>query len=130
MLTSSQLRQVSLKMVKASDYLFQPARGLLQLLCKSLIPVFITKLHNSAPIRALLPSHWEYHFIEGTVECGPAPGVATVYPNQNYKGWHTVPSQKFIEASYGYLEEAIEDEGPFYAAWGFSQVSTSSELYV
>ena len=75
-----------------------------------------------APIRALLPSHWEYYFVQGTLDCGPAPGISEIYPGQTYKGWFFIPTLTEIQSVHEYLEEVIEDEGPFDAAWGFSAV--------
>ena len=75
-----------------------------------------------APVRALLPSHWEYHFLQGPLECGPAPGIDKIYPGQTYNCWFFVPSLIEFQSVHEYLEEVIEDEGPFDAAWGFSAV--------
>ncbi|KAL9103459.1 MAG: hypothetical protein Q9163_001487, partial [Psora crenata] len=75
---------------------------------------------QTAPIRALLPSHWEYYFLQGPLECGPAPGIGDIYPGQKYNCWFHVPSLIEIQSVHSFLEDVIEDEGPFDAAWGFS----------
>ena len=77
-----------------------------------------------------MPAHWEYHFIEGPLECEPAPGIAAFYPNQIYKGWYTIPTLEAIETGHETLEETNEDEGPFDAAWGFSQVRLLGIKYI
>jgi len=76
----------------------------------------------TAPLRSLLPSHWEYYFLQAPLECGPAPGIGEIYPGQPYKCWFFVPSLKEFQNVHYLLEEAIEEEGPFDAAWGFSAV--------
>ena len=77
---------------------------------------------RSAPVRALLPSHWEYHFLQGPLECGPAPGIGEIFPGQTYNCWFYLPSLIEFHSVHDFLEEVIEDEGPFDVAWGFSAV--------
>ena len=85
-------------------------------------------LQYVAPVRALLPSHWEYHFLQGPLECGPAPGIGEIYPGQKYNCWFHVPSLIEFQSVHNFLEEIIADEGPFDMAWGFSAVSSSTEF--
>lgn len=75
---------------------------------------------QTAPVRVLLPSHWEYHFLQGPLVCGPAPGMGEVYPGQTYNCWFHVPSLIEFQSVHEFLEEVIEEEGPFDVAWGFS----------
>ena len=56
------------------------------------------------------------------MECGPAPGIAEVYPGQTYNCWFHVPSLIEFQSVHEFLEDVIEDEGPFDVAWGFSAV--------
>ncbi|KAL8699911.1 MAG: hypothetical protein Q9201_005738 [Fulgogasparrea decipioides] len=79
---------------------------------------------QTAPVRALLPSHWEYYFLQGPLECGPAPGIDKIYPGQSYNCWFHLPSLIEIQSVYDFLEEVIEEEGPFDVAWGFSAGAT------
>lgn len=82
-----------------------------------------------APLRALLPSHWEYHFLQGPLECGPAPGIGEIYPNQTYNCWFHIPSLIEFQSVHDFLEEMIEEEGPFDVAWGFSAVRLTNTLH-
>jgi len=83
-----------------------------------------------APLRALLPSHWEYHFLQGPLECGPAPGIGEIYPSQTYNCWFHVPSLTEFQSVHDLLEEVIEEEGPFDVSWGFSAVRLTFELHL
>ena len=82
-----------------------------------------------ASLRALLPPHWEYYFLQGPLECGPAPGIGEIYANQKYYCYYDIPSLTEIRSVHVYLEDVIEDEGPFDMAWGFSGVSLTIQHY-
>ncbi|KAL8727065.1 MAG: hypothetical protein Q9166_006308 [cf. Caloplaca sp. 2 TL-2023] len=75
---------------------------------------------QTAPLRAILPSHWEYHFVEAPLECGPGPGIGEYFPEQQYRCWYRIPSLVQIQSAHEFLEDIIEEEGPFDVAWGFS----------
>ncbi|KAL8810421.1 MAG: hypothetical protein Q9200_002589 [Gallowayella weberi] len=75
---------------------------------------------QTAPLRALLPAHWDYHFVQAPLECGPAPGIEHFYPNQTYRCWYQIPSLTEIASGHDFLYDVVEDEGPFEVAWGFS----------
>lgn len=75
-----------------------------------------------APVRALLPSYWEYYFLAGPLECGPALGIGEIFPGQTYNCWFHAPSLVEFQSVHTFLEDVIEDEGPFDVAWGFSAV--------
>ena len=83
-----------------------------------------------APVRVLLPSHWEYHFLQGPLVCGPAPGMGEVYPGQTYNCWFHVPSLIEFQSVHEFLEEVIEEEGPFDVAWGFSAVRLTPKSHL
>lgn len=102
--------------------IFSQTRSFLPILSKNTMYVAKIDTKYLAPIRALLPSHWEYHFFQGPYECGPAPGICEVYPGQTYNCFFFVPSLIELQSVHDMLEEVIEDEGPFDVAWGFSAV--------
>ena len=89
----------------------------------------VADIQHAAPLRALLPPHWEYHFAQGPLESGPAPGIGEIYPGQTYNCWFHVPSLFEIQSVHDFLKEVIEDEGPFDMAWGFSAVRITSKSY-
>ncbi|KAL8808018.1 MAG: hypothetical protein Q9182_000296 [Xanthomendoza sp. 2 TL-2023] len=68
---------------------------------------------QTAPLRALLPAHWDYHFVQAPLDCGPAPGIEHFYPDQTYKCWYHIPSLTEIASGHEYLYNIVEDEGPF-----------------
>lgn len=69
-------------------------------------------------IRNILPPSYEYEFIDGIEDSEPAEGIDLVYPGPylQYAG-----SAKNVDAATTYLEEIIEEEGPFDGIIGFSQ---------
>lgn len=73
-----------------------------------------------APIRELLPSSYEYVFIEGGELCDPLPGQ--VYPGP-YRCWYSSPSTEKVAKAQELVRREIESKGPFDVIMGFSQVS-------
>ena len=78
-------------------------------------------LRCTAGLRAALPAHWEWEFFDGEVECDPAPGLGDVYPRP-FHSYFEIPSVHGIEAAHEAILGFIEDEGPFDAVLGFSEV--------
>ena len=87
-------------------------------------------IRYSAPVRALLPSHWEYHFLQGPLECGPAPGIGEIYPGQKYNCWFHVSSLIEFQSVHNFLEDLKEEEVPFDMAWGFSAVCWTTTYHL
>ena len=76
----------------------------------------------------MLPSHYEFVFLDGLHSSEPAPGgVADVYPNERYLCWYTSPSTGRVRAAQEHVKAAVtmlEREGrPVQGIMGFSQVS-------
>lgn len=69
-------------------------------------------------IRNLLPPSYEYEFVDGIEGSEPAEGVNLLYsgPYLQYAG-----CSENVDAATAYLEEIIEEEGPFDGVIGFSQ---------
>ncbi|OJJ67663.1 hypothetical protein ASPBRDRAFT_78353 [Aspergillus brasiliensis CBS 101740] len=70
-------------------------------------------LHSADP-------SWEFHMLSGEVECPPAPGIETNFTGPYYC-WTRTFDPPSIEDAHGLIAEAIEDQGPFDGALGFSQ---------
>jgi predicted esterase len=68
----------------------------------------------------------------------PYPGIAQVYPNQPYYEWwetkrdsNDIPVESSgVEKSLEYVEEFLEENGPFLGVLGFSQGATLTTLLV
>ena len=73
-------------------------------------------------VRDILPAQYEFHFMDGNLECEPAKEVVNVFPGP-YRCWYTSPSTRRVTAAHERLKEMIRMGGPFDAILGFSQVS-------
>ena len=71
--------------------------------------------------RSLLPSWYEFVFIDGGYTCDPAPGVADFYSGP-YLCWYSSPTTANVTEAHRRVSSVIEDNGPFDAVMGFSQV--------
>ena len=76
----------------------------------------------------MLPSHYEFVFLDGLHGSDPAlGGVAEVYPDEKYMCWYTSPSTRRVKAAMEYVKGAVkrlECEGKVIrGVMGFSQVS-------
>lgn len=71
--------------------------------------------------RSLLPKHFEYEFFDADNEYPAAEGCADIFPGPYYC-FYPVPTTNNVELAHQYVQEIIEEEGPFDAVMGFSQV--------
>jgi Serine hydrolase (FSH1) len=71
--------------------------------------------------RSLLPKHLEYEFFDADNEYPAAEGVGGIFPGPYYC-FYPVPTTKNVEEAHQYVQNIIEEEGPFDAVMGFSQV--------
>jgi len=73
-----------------------------------------------APVRQRLDPTYEFEFVDGLVECGPATGVPSLFPGPFYC-YYNKPTAENLQAAYDLVLEIIEEEGPFEGIFGFSQ---------
>lgn len=71
--------------------------------------------------RALLPPHFSFNFFDAERECVAADGIEEIYP-EPYLCFYPVPTTRNIEDAHQYVWDLIDEEGPFDAVMGFSQV--------
>jgi hypothetical protein len=71
--------------------------------------------------RSLLPQDWDWQFVDGEEESDPAPGVDSVYPGP-YSCYYVEPSTKNLQDALDLVYHVMDEEGPFDAIMGFSQV--------
>lgn len=71
--------------------------------------------------RSLLPSWYEFVFIDGGIKCNPAPGVEDFY-SEPYLCWYNTPTTAKVTEAHRRVSAIIENDGPFDAVMGFSQV--------
>ena len=81
----------------------------------------------AAAFRSLLPSHYDFVFIDGQGTCDPAPGVADVYSGP-YLCWYSTPTTSKVAAAHQTISSVVEKQGPFDAVMGFSQVGKHCNL--
>lgn len=74
-----------------------------------------------ASLRALLPSHWEWRFIDAELECGPHPQLVDLYPGPYYVAV-AIPTVKNLQAFYDWILDVVQEDGPFDGFVGFSAV--------
>ena len=73
--------------------------------------------------RSLLPSHYEFIFINGPATCDAAPGVRDVFPEGPFNCWYTSPTAKKVKAAHEFVLKVLEEIGGADGLMGFSQVS-------
>ena len=71
--------------------------------------------------RSLLPNDMEYEFFDAEHEYPPAEGCGEIFPGPYYC-FYPVPTTKNVALAHQYVQEIIDEEGPFDAVMGFSQV--------
>ncbi|KAJ4293020.1 hypothetical protein N0V88_005684 [Collariella sp. IMI 366227] len=73
-----------------------------------------------APIRAHLGPEHEFLYVDGFIECEPAPGMDGVFPPPYY-GYFSTPTRDQLLAACEFVEQVVEEEGPFDGVVGYSQ---------
>ncbi|KAL3474779.1 serine hydrolase FSH [Aspergillus californicus] len=78
--------------------------------------------HQMSPLLKHCDPNWEFHFLAGTVECPPAPDIATRFPGP-YLCWDLDLYPKPNKAALRRIHETLTKEGPFTfnGVFGFSQ---------
>jgi len=77
-------------------------------------------MNFSAALQELLPSHFEFVFLDGTTSCDAAPGVADIYPAP-YICWYKTPTTENVAKARKFVLSFVEENGPFDIIMGFSQ---------
>lgn len=75
-----------------------------------------------------LPPHWTFEFHDAPIECGPGLDIGGVYPGPYYCFFESYTPERMSDA-VEYVREIVEDEGPFDAVMGFSQVRTVQYIH-
>jgi len=76
---------------------------------------------QTAQIRAQLGPTYEFVFLDGEVECAPAPGVSHIFPGPYLSFYPAIPTKTELEAAHSLVVSVFEEEGPFDGILGFSQ---------
>ncbi|CAG8395007.1 unnamed protein product [Penicillium salamii] len=84
---------------------------------------------QTAAFRSLLPAHFEWEFFDADHDCEAAEGVSGIYPGP-YLSFYNTPYTKQVEDSHHFIDEMIEQEGPFDAIMGFSQGAAVAASYI
>ncbi|USP75030.1 hypothetical protein yc1106_02304 [Curvularia clavata] len=62
----------------------------------------------------------EFIFVDGLIECDAAPGIGSLFPGP-YLCYYDLPTPEKVQSAFDYINEVIEEEGPFDGVFGFSQ---------
>ena len=76
---------------------------------------------TKAAFRNLLPSNYQFTFVDGPTECDAAPGIGNVYVGP-YLCWYQSPTTSAVARAHKLVSKIVEEKGPFDAVMGFSQV--------
>ncbi|KAJ5715841.1 uncharacterized protein N7483_013022 [Penicillium malachiteum] len=72
------------------------------------------------PLRAHLPSDWEFEFLDGEMSASPPPGIDQIFPGP-YLCYHGEPVPEDVWNAYNLIMEVVQEEGPFDGVIAFSQ---------
>lgn len=76
--------------------------------------------HNVASFRAKLPADWEWDFPDGPFSAKPHPGIDLLFKSPTYSWWARNTAQA-VRAAHLWIEEYMEENGPYDAVCCFSQ---------
>ncbi|KAL8715723.1 MAG: hypothetical protein Q9220_000390 [cf. Caloplaca sp. 1 TL-2023] len=86
---------------------------------------------QTTSFRAKLPPNaFSFTFLDGFLPSPPAPGIDLFYPPPYYSFWNSLSSIPEIRAAHEWLDERIEELGPFDGVMGFSQGCSLIASYV
>ncbi|KAL6720038.1 hypothetical protein ACLMJK_001959 [Lecanora helva] len=80
--------------------------------------IFESQLSSTIPY--LEAQGHEFVFVDGLVECAPVAEIGSFFPGP-YLCYYNLPTHDLVKQAQAYIEEIIEDEGPFDGVIGFSQ---------
>lgn len=78
-------------------------------------------LTSAAAFRSKLPSSYTFDFISGPFESSPAAGVKLFFPPPYYSFYENTTDLLAIRASFSFLTEHIQQNGPYDGVLCFSQ---------
>ncbi|KAK1702954.1 serine hydrolase FSH [Colletotrichum lupini] len=70
--------------------------------------------------RSLLPSDYDFTFVDGPTTCKPEADIAKVYPGP-YLCWYRTPTTESVTAAHRHVKSIMAEKGPFDGIMGFSQ---------
>ncbi|KXH25870.1 hypothetical protein CSIM01_12525 [Colletotrichum simmondsii] len=75
--------------------------------------------------RSLLPSDYDFTFVDGPTVCKPEVAIAKVYPGP-YLCWYRTPTTESVTAAHHHVKSIMGEKGPFDGIMGFSQLENPS----
>lgn len=81
----------------------------------------ITSPQKTEEIREMLPSDYEFFFLDGAYHCSPAPEVLDCFAPP-YLTWYTTPTVDKVLDAHIQVRKCVDQHGPFDIVLGFSQV--------
>ncbi|KAK4151345.1 family of serine hydrolases 1 [Chaetomidium leptoderma] len=75
---------------------------------------------QTVALRAKLPAHFTFDFIDAPFHCAPAPGTDILFDSGHY-AWWTHPTVNGIRGAHQVLDDYVEAHGPVDVVLGFSQ---------
>lgn len=67
----------------------------------------------TAKLRFELPKHWEYVFVDASIPCVPAPGIAQLFGDGPFYCHGQTFDINCVAENMEYIKEVIEDEGSY-----------------
>lgn len=89
------------------------------------LSALLTQLTES--FRSLLPSDYDFTFVDGPTTCKPDGAIAKVYPGP-YLCWYRTPTTESVTAAHRHVKSIMAEKGPFDGIMGFSQVSLTESV--
>ena len=75
----------------------------------------------AARLVSTLPPHWALDFVDAPIECGPGLNISGIYPAPYYCFFESYTPERMSDA-VSFVREIVEEDGPYDAIFGFSQV--------
>jgi thiaminase len=81
----------------------------------------LTDFSRTAGIASLLPSTYEFDYLDSPLESSAALELRDVYPGPYYCFFNQYSSSE-MQNAVDFIREVVEEDGPYDAVIGFSQV--------
>ncbi|KAJ6150441.1 hypothetical protein N7471_001640 [Penicillium samsonianum] len=75
---------------------------------------------QTAGLQSQLPSNYVFFFANAPETCDPAPGMGDFFSGP-YRCWYNTPTTSKVAAAHHFVQNIIEQNGPFDGVIGFSQ---------
>ena len=81
----------------------------------------VSNIAFAAAFRSKLDKSWQFEFVDAPFPCPPAPGIDVLFTKSENYTWWPKNSVQAIRASHLWLDDYLEEHGPYDGVCGFSQ---------